>query len=308
MIPTDGKVLITIQATITYTITEDGKDVTREFLYTVNLYPEPSNAWDKDGNLKSEFEGVNECKWWYNDGGFDYTIKANAIEELVKQNIETTYSRQLSVELGHPERSPVPTTTPGTIPEPTPGTPGETPEPTPGTTPAPGGTPEPTPGTPGTTPGSEVTPTPGTPGETPEPTLGTPGTTPTPEVTPTPGTPGETPEPTPGTPEEPPTPEVTPVPPVPGNNVPPEPPTPQGTVLGARRVQMNARDAAVLGVRRGVESAVLGKRRRPSTGDSTAMFVWIIVLSIAIGGALSSGVFLVAGRNKKTVIYHKTGM
>lgn len=307
-------VLITIKATITYEI--DG--VLREFQYTVNVYPErsylyedkayPKQIYDGNGNLllydengnkllgedgkqlsrplepgeKGPQSTINECRWWYNDGGFDYTIKADAIEKLVKQHITSNSKSEITVTVGEgkpklehptplPEQTPPPET-PGETPEPTPGTPEETPEPTPET-------PDPTPET-----------TPGTPDPTPE---TTPGTTPAPEVTPTPRTPEETPEPTPETPE--PTPAVTPTVPTTPN----EPPATPPTVLGARRVQMGVSEASVLGARRGLETAVLGKRRRPSTGDSIALFIWIIVLSVAMGGAISSVIVLESERDKR---------
>lgn len=129
------------------------------------------------------------------------------------------------------------------------------------------------------TPSPEETPTPGTPDETP-----TPGT---PDETPTPGTPDETP--TPGTPGNP-----------PGDNPPAEQPpvvynppvvaqvAPQ-QVLGARRTQGNG---SVLGARRGVDKAVLGKRRAPSTGDSLAIFAWIAALAASLGGATACAVAL----------------
>nr|MCR4989448.1 hypothetical protein [Lachnospiraceae bacterium] len=53
-----------------------------------------------------------------------------------------------------------------------------------------------------------------------------------------------------------------------------------GQVLGARR---SNRD--VLGARRGMDKAVLGKRRRPSTGDSLAIFAWLAGLAASIGAA-----------------------
>ncbi len=67
----------------------------------------------------------------------------------------------------------------------------------------------------------------------------------------------------------------------------PDPET--GEVLGARR------GGAVLGARRGLDQAVLGKRRRPSTGDSAAMIIWVITLFGAMGGAAVS----IAGLRKK---------
>ena len=97
-------------------------------------------------------------------------------------------------------------------------------------------------------------------------------------VTPPP-TPTPTPTPTPSTPV------VTPSAPT------PTPPT--GEVLGARR------GGAVLGARRGLDQAVLGKRRRPSTGDSAAMIIWVIALFGAMGGAAASIVGLKKKDDKK---------
>ena len=94
----------------------------------------------------------------------------------------------------------------------------------------------------------------------------TPPPTPTPsdEPTPTPSTPGATPSA-------------------------PTPTPPTGEVLGAKRCE------GVLGARRGLDQAVLGKRRRPSTGDSAAMIIWVITLFGAMGGVVAS----IAGLKKK---------
>ncbi|MGN0380368.1 MAG: hypothetical protein ACI4EP_00650, partial [Suilimivivens sp.] len=73
--------------------------------------------------------------------------------------------------------------------------------------------------------------------------------------------------------------------------------TPTGEVRGARRIEQGGTDAAVLGARRGSDFAVLGKRRRPATGDSVAMLVWIMALAAAIGGAITSTIAL--RHNKK---------
>ncbi len=93
--------------------------------------------------------------------------------------------------------------------------------------------------------------------------------TPTPDTTPTPGTP--TPTPNTSTPT----------------------PTPENSVLGAKRVD----DGTVLGARRGSDYAVLGKRRRPATGDSLEIFVWLMALATSMGGALTSIVMM--NNNKK---------
>ena len=38
--------------------------------------------------------------------------------------------------------------------------------------------------------------------------------------------------------------------------------------------------------------AVLGKRRRPSTGDSLALLIWIMIMSLGIGGTVISSAML----------------
>ncbi len=212
----------------------------------------------------------------------------------------------------NPDTTPTSTTTPegGITPTPT-GTPGTTA--TPGTTPDVTATPGTTPGTtatPGTTPG--ITATPGT---TPDVTATpgtTPGTTATPGTTPAPGsTPGNTPEnttPVPGsTPENTPEPGVTPEVTIPGPEMTPGntpgregQPTPDSRrVLGARREQMSASKGAVLGARRGFEQAVLGRRRRPSTGDSAALLLWIMMDALAAGGTITSTIMLKSGSKNK---------
>lgn len=110
--------------------------------------------------------------------------------------------------------------------------------------------------------------------------------TPTPTPIPTP-TSDNTPEPTPdngGTPA----PETVPE----GNNE-------EGQVLGASRVRTSGLDAAVLGARRGTDFAVLGKRRRPSTGDSMALIIWIITFGAAAGVAVTACTMLYAKRKKE---------
>lgn len=224
-----------------------------------------------------------------------------------------------SMEIHTPNEKPTPKRTPKPekTPEPTP-TPTEKPTVTPTATPTETPTATPT-ETPTATPTATPTETPtATPDVTPEPTeTPTPDTTPAPSEAPTPGTtPGEEPTPTPAdeptpppTPEEgptpPPTPEDEPTPgpgeePTPGITVTPEPnipePTPTGNVLGARRIQESGTRAAVLGARRGSNYAVLGKRRRPATGDSVALLVWVLALAAAIGGAITS---IIALRNGK---------
>ena len=111
------------------------------------------------------------------------------------------------------------------------------------------------------------------------------------------------PEPTSYVPDEPePTPYV-PDEPEPTSYVPDEPTTftlipPQEeerTVLGASRVRDGG---AVLGAKRGTDQAVLGKRRRPATGDSLAIFVWMIALFAAVGGVITS-LLAMRSNNKK---------
>ena len=126
------------------------------------------------------------------------------------------------------------------------------------------------------TPIPEKTPTPvpeGTPNPTPDTPSPTPGTTPAPETTP------GVPVPTPGQ-----TPSIT---------IPPE----QTQVLGAYRIQNGG---AVLGARRGMDYAVLGKRRRPSTGDNAAMLVWMLILAGAFGGATVATLKLRKNAREKT--------
>ncbi len=48
----------------------------------------------------------------------------------------------------------------------------------------------------------------------------------------------------------------------------------------------------MLGARRAPRTAVLGKRRRPATGDTLALFIWIMVLSLSAGGAVVSSTML----------------
>ena len=140
---------------------------------------------------------------------------------------------------------------------------------------------EPTP-TP-TVPVDGPTPTPTVPANEPTPTPQGPDVTPTPyvpETTPTP----ETPEPT-ATPEEP--------EPEPFRLIPT--PEPEQTVLGANRVREKG---AVLGAKRGADQAVLGKRRRPATGDSMAIIIWVIALGAAVGGVLTSLIAMWSNKNK----------
>lgn len=59
-------------------------------------------------------------------------------------------------------------------------------------------------------------------------------------------------------------------------------------VLGARRAAQDE-EPAVLGVKRGTDQAVLGKRRSPKTGDSTEVFAWAGAMAIAGAAAVVSG-------------------
>lgn len=105
-------------------------------------------------------------------------------------------------------------------------------------------------------------------------------------------TPGDTPTPTPDdTPET--TPGDTPAPTVPVGN------GNEGQVLGASRVRASGLEAAVLGARRGTDFAVLGKRRRPSTGDSMALIIWMITLFAAAGVAATTGTMLYRKKKKE---------
>lgn len=144
---------------------------------------------------------------------------------------------------------------------------------------------QPTPGpsetpSPSETPAPSTTPTPGT---SPAPTT-TPGGGTTPDVTPDDG--GET---TVIIPDEPVALAAAPV-----DNAPAD----DAAVLGARRVDGDTTDAAVLGAKRGTEQAVLGKRRKPKTGDSAALSAWMAAMTMATGAAGVSGTKL-ARRKKK---------
>ena len=107
---------------------------------------------------------------------------------------------------------------------------------------------------------------------------------------PTPTPEDDEPTPTPGDDEPTPTPST--YTPGPSSSASPTS-TPEGEVLGAKRTS----DGEVLGARRGSDYAVLGKRRRPATGDSLELLLWIMALATAFGGAVSSTVML--HQNKK---------
>lgn len=198
------------------------------------------------------------------------TFKINKAGQLLIKQVDGGFVQQADsvitmVDAAAPMQTPTPT--PGAT---------STPSTTPGTTSTPGTTETPAPtATPGTTPEATATPS-ATPGTTPGATA-TPGQTPTPEITPAP--------------ENTPNPVVTP-----GNN---PTPTPRGSVLGARKVRVGGTKAAVLGARRGADFAVLGKRRRPATGDSIALLIWIITMSVAMGGAVTSSVLLSLENGRK---------
>lgn len=63
----------------------------------------------------------------------------------------------------------------------------------------------------------------------------------------------------------------------------------------------DVKKAAVLGVKRGLDYAVLGKRRRPVTGDSVESLIWVLLMTMACGSMITSVVMLTAGKspNKK---------
>ena len=93
------------------------------------------------------------------------------------------------------------------------------------------------------------------------------------------------PTPTPETPDEP-----APTPDTYGTTPTPDEPAP----IVPQRVE---EEGQVLGARRGTDRAVLGKRRRPATGDSMALILWVIALAASVGTALTS-VFML-GHDKK---------
>ena len=220
-------------------------------------------------------------------------------------------STPVPTETPRPTETPVPTSTPKPTETPVPtetpkptNTPEPTSTPTPELTPTPTSTPEVTPtktpevtATPTSTP--EVSPTP-TPEQTATPVpTSTPEITATPEITPTSTpvvefTPTPTPEETPSpTPDEVPTPEPTPEE-TPYIEETPEPtpyiaPTPENSsqVLGARRVPSGS---SILGARRAMDQAVLGKRRSPNTGDNT--FIYMVLLSLSCVAELSLAIYI----------------
>ncbi len=74
-----------------------------------------------------------------------------------------------------------------------------------------------------------------------------------------------------------------------------------GEVLGASRVKMTASESFVLGARRGIDCAVLGKRRRPGTGDDFDLLIWILAMSLAAGSMITSSIMLTSedGRRRR---------
>lgn len=120
----------------------------------------------------------------------------------------------------------------------------------------------------------------------------------TPDV-PTP-TPDDEPTPTPPTPGDEPTPDVVIIPDEPvALAAAPVAADDGAAVLGARRTDGDATEAAVLGARRGTEQAVLGKRRKPQTGDTAALNAWMAAMTMAAGAAGISGTKLAKGKKKE---------
>ena len=222
--------------------------------------------------------------------GYTCTISEDTTNNIVITNSHEPTPKPTPTPTATATPSATSTSTPTVTPT---ATPSETPTATPSATPAetPSATPEVTPErTPDNTP--EATPD-STPEATPE---TTPESTPVPSETPAATeAPTETPAPAdePETPDDGPerTPETRP------ENTPA--PTPVRQVLGANRVRIRASEGAVLGARRGLDCAVLGKRRRPGTGDSASIIMWVLMMSAAVGGVLTSIIMLITGRKRK---------
>jgi hypothetical protein len=70
----------------------------------------------------------------------------------------------------------------------------------------------------------------------------------------------------------------------------PEENTPE--ILKPSQIEESGVLGAVRGSRRGLDLAVLGRRRRPVTGDSMALLLWIMVLALAFGGNITSSIML----------------
>lgn len=249
-----------------------------------------------------------------------YFLDSHEIENLEQITINSWDKKSATVEITNTYTGTTPTATPTATPSATPTatpsatptatptpTPTETPTPTPSTSPTasasatPTGTPSATPteaptATPSSTPVGTATPE-ATPSSTPVATA-TPETTPssTPAVTATPETtPENTPDTTPeAAPED--TPESTPG----RGSRETETPSPDvPVVLGAKRAKMSPSEGAVLGARRGLECAVLGRRRRPSTGDSADMLWWILAVAMSFGSALTSMIMLIFNKEER---------
>ena len=134
-----------------------------------------------------------------------------------------------------------------------------------------------------------------------------PATTPTPSPSTNPSTPPTTPGTPPATPPTTPaTPPTTPATPVVTTTIPDAPvalaaapaPAADAAVLGATRTLDAGTDAAVLGARRGTDQAVLGKRRRPETGDSATMMIWLMTLGLSAAAAAVAATQIVKGKKK----------
>lgn len=108
--------------------------------------------------------------------------------------------------------------------------------------------------------------------------------------------PKPTPTPTPpGPPTTPPSDPPTGPPSTPPTITPPPTPTPPPPPMGYRRTPESG---TVLGARRGMDQAVLGKRRRPQTGDSLALYIWIASLISSLLGAGACTTGLIRTRKK----------
>lgn len=154
--------------------------------------------------------------------------------------------------------------------------------------------------TPNSTPSADVTPS-VSPSASATPST-SPSSTPSSTISPTPSATIPVVPSTPVTPSAPPssTPSVTPTPELPDiPDYPPDEPEPEvpqvfiphteeaemplpGEVLGARRISDS--NGSVLGARRSMDKAVLGKRRAPQTGDKIDLFFMALVLMVCVGG------------------------
>lgn len=128
-----------------------------------------------------------------------------------------------------------------------------------------------------------------------------PTTTPSPSPSTNPSTPPTTPATPPTTPVTPPTTPVlttTTIPAAPVALAAAPAPVADAAVLGATRTLDAGTDAAVLGARRGTDHAVLGKRRRPETGDSATMMIWLMTLGLSAAAATIAATQIVKGKKK----------